>query len=50
MSKHYISNSLVAKFMQRLQQKIDSDGNINRGEYNSLMQEVLNDHNNYLKG
>ncbi len=36
--------------MQRLQQKIDSDGNINRGEYNNLMQEVLNDHNNYFKG
>ncbi len=49
MSKHYISNSLVAKFMQRLQQKIDSDGSINKGDFNNLMQEVLNEHNSYVK-
>lgn len=49
MSKHYISNSLMAKFMQRLQQKIDSDGAINKGEFNDLMQEVLNEHNHFSK-
>ncbi|HOD40065.1 MAG: hypothetical protein BWY32_03324 [bacterium ADurb.Bin243] len=50
MSKHYISNSLVAKFMQRLQQKIESDGTVSKGEFNNLMQEVLNEHNNFFKG
>lgn len=49
MSKHYISNSLVAKFMQRLQQKIDSDGTLSKGDFNDLMQQVLNEHNTFSK-
>jgi len=49
LSKHYISNSLVAKFMQRLQQKIDCEGVISKNEYNNLMQEVLNEHNTFTK-
>lgn len=49
MSKHYISNSLVAKFMKRLQQKIDSDGTLNKGDFNDLMQQVLDEHNTFSK-
>lgn len=48
MSQHYISNSLLAKFMQKVQQKIDTDGSINKDDFGSMMKEVIDEHRSYL--
>jgi len=48
MTQHYISNSLVAKFMQKVQQKVDADGTLTRDEFSSMMREVIDEHKNYI--
>lgn len=49
MSKHYISESLTAKFVEKLKHKIEINGSITKNDFNYLMQEILEEHNLILK-
>lgn len=46
MPKYCISNSLVGRFMQRVQQKVNLTGSISKNEFDSLMQDLLKENSN----
>lgn len=45
----YISNSLLAKFMMRVQDRINAQGSITRNEFNRIMHDTISEHGKFAR-
>jgi len=45
----YISNSLLAKVMLKVQEKLNFAGSITRNEFNQIMHDTISDHGSFAK-